>query len=250
MISNQKNNENKVTVALAHTKVLIAFVGLFFTVLGCAFSDEPTPIPVSSAPPSSDYLVYTAPAYNITLSAGQSVPGTGLKYVNRESDFYNVTIDGQALSRQGGDSLPWQGVIAPGVFAKYNMRITPSFGIDGLIATGPVELDILNPVPTEIASLPLTTGSSYAFSGIVIAVAVPIGQTVPGTTLVYAGETNQGAALSGTTQFPYRALNDSLIWLGQLRQNVYVRYNLKVESYDANTLRLSGTAEVWVIPGG
>jgi hypothetical protein len=76
-----------------------------------------------------------------------------------------------------------------------------------------------------------------------------VGQTIPGTTLVYAGETDQGAAFSGTAQYPYRALGDSLIWLGQLRGNVYVRHNLRVVTYSANSLTLGGTAEIWVVPG-
>ncbi len=240
--------ENRFAAAAPQTKVLVACLALLLAALGCAFSDEATPVPVSSAPPSTDYLVYTAPAYNITLSSGQSVPGTGLKYINRADDVYNVTIDNQALTRQGGDSLPWQGVLAPGVFAKYNLRITPSFGIDGLIAAGSVELDILNPVPIEIASLPTTIANSYGFSGIVVAQTVPVGQVIPGMTLVYAGETDQGAAFSGTTQYPYRARADSLIWLGQLRDNVYVRHNLRVIAFNADSLTLGGTAEIWVVP--
>lgn len=248
MISKLKYIENSLSKKNSSLKFAVAILALFLVAMGCVFSDEPTPVPVSSAPPSSDYLVYTAPAYNITLTAGQSVPGTGLKYINRANDVYNVTIDGQSLTRQGGDSLPWQGVIAPGVFAKYNMRITPSFGIDGLIAAGPVELDILNPVPTEIASLPATIGNAYAFSGVVIGTSVGVGETVPGTTLVYAGETDQGAAFTGTAQYPFRALADSLIWLGQLRDNVYVRQNLRVIAFNANSITLGGTAEIWVVP--
>jgi hypothetical protein len=82
----------------------------------------------------------------------------------------------------------------------------------------------------------------------VIAQSVAVGQTIPGTTLVYAGETDQGAAFTGTSQYPYRALADSLVWLGQLRNNVYVRHNLRVVAFNANSLSLAGTAEVWVVP--
>src|SRR5690606_38441308 len=127
--------------------------------------------------------------------------------------------------------------------------ITPSFGINSLIAAGPVEVIVLNPVPAEVPNLPPNISSAYSFSGVLVGESVQVGQVIPGTTLVYAGETNQGASFSGTTQFPYRALGDSLVWLGQLRDNVFIRQNLRVVTFDENTLRLGGTAEIWVIPG-
>lgn len=230
---------------------MLALAVLMFSVLGCVldeFADTPTVTPAPQNDEAADYLTYTAPAYNVTLSAGQTVAGTRLHFANRSDQVYNVTIDGQPLTRQGGDSLPWQGVVAPGVFGKYNLRITPSFNTDSLLAVGPVELIILNPVPTEVANLPATTAEAYYYSGVVVAETVPVGRMIPGTTLVYAGQTDQGAAFSGTTQYPYRALGDSLIWLGQLRENVYVRYNLRVITFSADTLRLGGTAEIWIIP--
>lgn len=228
---------------------MFGFIVLIFVTLGCVLDqviDSPTITPAPQT--GSDYLRYTAPAYNVTLSEGEAIPGTRVQYVDRTSEVYNVTINSQPLTRQAGDSLPWQGVIAPGVFGKYNLRITPSFGIDSLVAAGPVELIILNPVATEVANLPLNIDNAHHYTGILVGETVPVGQIIPGTTLIYAGETNQGAAFSGTTQYPYRALGDSLIWLGQLRDNVYIRHNLRVLSFNANTLRLGGTAEIWVIP--
>ena len=231
-------------------RVFFAVIVLMFSVLGCVlneFVDPETPTPAPQL--SSDYLRYISPLYNVTLLPGQSVPGTRLQYVNRADEVYNITIDNQPLTRQGGDSLPWQGIIAPGVFAKFNMRITPSFGVNSLIAAGPVELFILNHMPVEISSLPLTTAGAFHYAGIVVGDSVPFNQTIPGTTLTYVGETDQGAAFSGTTQYPYRMRGDSLVWLGQLRDNVYVRHNLRVVAYSNDTLSLAGTAELWVIPG-
>ena len=250
MISRVRQFEDNLSLT-AGKQVMFAFAVLLFSILGCVldeFADTPTVTPSPQNVGAGDYLTYSAPTYNITLSAGQTVPGTRLQYINRTDQVYNVTVDGQPLTRQGGDSLPWHGVVAPGVFGKYNLRITPSLGIDSLIAAGPVELIILNPIPTEIPDLPATTADAYYYSGILVAETVPTGQAIPGTTLVYAGETNQGAAFSGTTQYPYRALGDSLIWLGQLRDNVYVRHNLRVLTYSADVLRLGGTAEIWIIP--
>ncbi|MFZ0545837.1 MAG: hypothetical protein WAM60_10395 [Candidatus Promineifilaceae bacterium] len=248
MISKPRRFESEFSF-LAGKQALFAFVVLILSTLGCVlneFVDSPTVTP--SPVESTDYLTYTAPAYNVTLSAGQTVPGTRLQYISRSDSVYNVTIDGQPLNRQGGDSLPWQGVVAPGVFAKYNLRITPSFGVDGLIAAGPVELIVLNPLPSEIPNLPVTTADAYYYANIVVAESIALGDAVPGTTLVYSGQTNQGAAFSGTTQYPYRALGDSLIWLGQLRDNVYIRQNLRVITFSDELLRLGGTAEIWIIP--
>lgn len=233
----------------AGKKILFGLIILLLTSFGCVLDqviESPTLTPAPQT--GTDYLSYTAPAYNVNLSAGQTVPGTRLQYVNRSNDVYNVTIDGQPLTRQGGDSLPWQGVVAPGVVGKYNLRITPSFGVENLMAAGPVQLIILNPAPTEVANLPLTIDNAHHYNGILVGESVAVGATIPGTTLIYAGETDQGAAFSGTTQYPYRALGDSVIWLGQLRDNVYIRHNLRVISFNEDTLRLGGTAEIWVIP--
>jgi hypothetical protein len=230
-------------------QLLFAIVILLFSAWGCVLDDfvesqTPTPPPQVS----SDYLRYISPIYNVTLLPGQSLPGTRLQYVNRADNIYNVTIDGQPLTRQGGDSLPWQGVISPGVFAKFNMRITPSFGVDSLIAVGPVELFILNHTPVGIPTLPLTTAGAYHYAGIPVAESIAVNQTLPGTTLIYTGQTNQGAGFLGTTEFPYRAQGDSLVWVGQLRNNVYIRLNLRVISFNEQSVNVGGTADIWVIP--
>lgn len=248
MISILRQLESRLTMT-AGKQVLFGIIVLFLTSLACVLDEVIESPTITPAPQTgTDYYTYTAPAFNVNLAEGGIVPGARVQYVNRNNDVYNVTIDGQPLTRQGGDSLPWQGVVAPGVVGKYNLRITPSFGVNNLIAAGPVELIVLNPVPLEIANLPLTIDTAFHYPGLLVGEAVPVGQPIPGTTLIYAGQTDQGAAFSGTTQYPYRALGDSLIWLGQLRENVYIRHNLRVISFNADTLRLGGTAEIWVIP--
>jgi hypothetical protein len=215
--------------------------------LACAFSGSSTSTPPTPASASSDLLIYTTPIYNVNLSPGESVPGTRLHYTDRNADVYNVTIDGLPATKQGGDSFAWQGVLAPGVGAKYDLRISPSFGNDTLIVGGPVEIIVLNPAPAEVATLPATTATGLYFSNIAIAVSVPVGELLPGTTLAYQGGTSQGASLSGTAGYPYRALGDSLIWAGQIRDNVFVRHNLRVVSFNDETIRLVGTAEIWIV---
>ena len=47
--------------------------------------------------------------------------------------------------------------------------------------------------------------------------------------------------------YPFFAVEDSLIWVGKLREEVTVRYNLRVNRMDDYGLHLAGTAELWVM---
>lgn len=234
---------------------LVGFIGLLALVtLACAVpgfdADKPNATPTAVG----DTMYFNIPAYTYQLSPGEAIPGTGLRYKDRQGDAYEVSIDGQTTLKRSGDSFYWSGVLAPGVFANYNLRLTTSvFG--SMPVAGPVEIIVLNPVPVEVTSVPVTE-NTMAFSNIVADYIVPVGYTIPGTSLVYEGieERGQGgqltdfARLSGTSGYPYLALGDSLVWTGKLHENIYVRYNLRVTSVKEDNLRLSGTAELWVLP--
>lgn len=209
--------------------------------------------PPPSPTPMGDTLSYTIPAYTINLSPGDTVPGTRLQYVERRDDGYLVRIDGLEATKRLGDSFFWSGVIAPGVFASYNLRLTTDvFG--KLPAAGPVEVIIFNPEPMEAALPPELAGIPSMYSNILIDYQMPPGMTIPGTTIIYEGIVTQGdgqqatelAQLTGTSGYPYLALGDSLVWSGRLRENVHVRYNLRVTTLNEYGLRLSGTAELWI----
>ena len=234
---------------------LVWFIGLLALVtLACAVpgfdADKPNATPTAVG----DTMYFNIPAYTYQLSPGEAIPGTGLRYKDRQGDAYEVSIDGQTTMKRSGDSFYWSGVLAPGVFANYNLRLTTSvFG--SMPVAGPVEIIVLNPVPVEVTSVPINE-NTMAFSNIVADYTVPVGYTVPGTSLVYEGieERGQGgqltdvARLSGTAGYPYLAFGDSLVWTGKLHDNIYIRYNLRVTSIKDDNLRLSGTAELWVLP--
>ncbi len=234
---------------------LVGFIGLLALVtLACAVpgfdGDKPNATPTAVG----DTMYFNIPAYTYQLSPGEAIPGTGLLYKDRQADAYEVSIDGQTTLKRSGDSFYWSGVLAPGVFANYNLRLTTSvFG--SMPVAGPVEIIVLNPVPVEVTSVPINE-NTMAFSNIVADYTVPVGYTVPGTSLVYEGieERGQGgqltdfARLSGTSGYPYLALGDSLVWTGKLHDNIYIRYNLRVTSVKEDNLRLSGTAELWALP--
>jgi len=211
-------------------------------------TSTPEPLPGQTA----DTLSLLVPAYAISLEPGGTVPGTGLNYVGRSGDGYEVSIDGLNATKRTGDSFYWSGVIAPGVFANYNLRLTASiFG--GLPVGGPVELVVLFPKPVAAATENLD--AKYHFSNLLLDYKVPTGNPVPGTTLIFEGVENLGgsdqgnrlARFSGFDGYPFLAVGDSLVWSGSLRDNVLVRYGLRTVSFDEERIHLVGTGDLWIM---
>lgn len=230
------------------------YLALLLTVSACSLIPGLVPSgPPPTPTPPGDTLSYTIPAYTVNLSPGDRVPGTRLQYIERSDEGYLVKIDGLEATKRTGDSFFWSGVIAPGVFANYNLRLTTDvFG--KLPAAGPVEIIILNPEPMEAALPSELAAASPSFNNILVNYQIPPGMTIPGSTVVYEGTITQGegqqaaqlAWLTGLSGYPYLALGDSLVWVGRLRDNVYVRYSTRVTTMNEYGLRLSGTAELWI----
>lgn len=221
----------------------LLIVLLAVTTLACAVPGlNPAPTPPPQATPEGDTLYLNA-RYNAPLQPGSAVPGTRIVYVQTVGDLHEFTIDGLQAYRQPGDSLTWRGVVAPGVFGDYRLRLQSDF-LGRLEAEGPVELAILNPAPVEVPPTQ-TPAAAIHVSGITANYYVPQGARIPGTTLVYEGLQNDLAELSGTAGYPFFAADDSLLWSGQLRDNVYIRYDLRISALDEEGLALTGTAELW-----
>lgn len=228
----------------------LLFILLFaLASLACVISlpqgdgDQPT-----ITPPLSEVLTFRVPLYSANLQPGETIKGTQLKYLNRDGDVYQVTIDGLTAAKRVGDSFSWRGIIAPGVVGNYNLRISPSLLGNNLLSAGSVQLFILNPIAVELANDYVVNDVLHRFSGIAVDFQVPIGGQIPGTSLVFEAYDQQGARLSGTVGYPYRVVGDSLIWTGRLRGNVVAKYNLRVASADEETLRLIGTADLFITP--
>ena len=73
---------------------------------------------------------------------------------------------------------------------------------------------------------------------------IPVGQTFPGTDIRFVGKTDQGAQVSIGGQIALKRAFDSLSWRGVPTPGVKVNYNMRVITYDADSLKVGGTAQV------
>ena len=233
------------TKSLGGFLLLLWLTALACTIPGVGSSSggtNPTPTP------SGDSMVFNIPAYTFSLEPGDIIPGSQLQYIGKTGDIHDVQIDGEVAQKRVGDSFIWNGIVAPSVFANYNLRLAPDF-LGPLPVVGPVEVTVLNPVATSLATMP-DWPNAISYNNIVVAHNVPAGWTIPGTTLVYEGVMKQGevesAQLSGLTGHPLFALGDSITWIGALRDNVAIRYTFRVANFGENSLQLAGTAELLV----
>jgi len=241
--------------------LLMLFLLLALPALACRvpeFSEMPRmpglvePTPVGSPTPMGDTISYLSPAYAISLKPGESVPGTQLTYLGSTDGGYEVSIGGQKAVKRTGDSFYWSGIIAPGVFANYNLRLTAGF-FGGMPVGGPVEIIVLFPQP-EPLPIQGDPEANLHMGNLVIDYHVPVNRQIPGTTLTYLGPETQGmgnqsstlARIGGLSGYPNLAQGDSLVWTGVLRDNVAVRLNLRAISFDEESIRFIGTGELWI----
>lgn len=232
---------------------LYGFVGLLVigVTLACTVPtlDDVPLINPPTATPVGDTLVFKVPAFTTGLTPEGFIPGTRMQYVGvQEDNAYLVRIDGDNFVKRPGDSFLWNGIVSPGVAANYRLRIGTELG-GQLQVAGPVDLFFLNPAPVELNTLPVD-GSYISYRNLPIDYRMQPGDTIPGTTIVYTGVTEQVgsslATLSGSLTYTRLAVGDSFVYIGQLLSQSYVRYALRVASIDDNGLRLAGTAELWV----
>jgi hypothetical protein len=221
---------------------------LCVTALACTIPGTGSGETAVTPTPAGDTMTFLIPAYTYSLEPGNTVPGSQLQYVGKTGDLHDVRIDGEPAQKRVGDSFIWNGIVAPGVFAKYNLRLAPDF-LGPLPVAGPVEVTVLNPVAAPLPLMP-DWPNAIRYNNIVMAHNVPVGWTIPGTTLVYDGVSTQGqvdsARLTGLTGHPLFALGDSITWIGSLQENVAIRYTFRVVNFNENSLQLGGTAELLV----
>ncbi|MEM7334935.1 MAG: hypothetical protein AAF490_22850 [Chloroflexota bacterium] len=213
------------------------------TVPDIGLGPAPTPTPIGNS------IEFWTPTYTAGLSPGEMVPGARLEYVGlQESGVYQVKIDGQPVVKRNADSFFWNGVMAPGVIGNYELRVGAEI-LGALQVAGPLTVSVLNPLPIEITSLPIDA-TYWNFKNFVVDYRVPVGHLLPGTPILFTGTQVQGentlAILGNSSDYTQLAFGDSMVYNGQLLDNVFIRYSLRTSSIEDDVLRLTGTAELWI----
>ncbi len=193
-----------------------------------------------SLPGSAEEGLKYSGVTEITVHAGEFIPGTGIQFLGQGEQGARVKIDGQEVIRLLGDSLIWEGRISEGVDGKVNLRVL-HISDDRLITSGLVTLIVHDPEPQR-GKVDEKQPVRYTLP---VAYKVPVGKTIPGTLLRYAGpQEGKGAHLEGLEGYPYRAIGDSILWEGKLRPNVDLILKLRVLFFNDSLLQVLGTATV------
>ena len=226
---------------------------LLTAVTGCTFLPIKTGI-VPTATPAGDMITFNIPAYSVSMNPGSSINGAPMRYLSHNRNVYTMEIDGVPVDKRSGDSFDWQGLIAPGVYANYNLRLTTTV-LESLPIAGSVEYLIFNPEPRDLP-LPADHANYIALDWIVADYNAPVGREIPGTVIIYEGVGTQGqgtfaepvAKLVSPLNTRYLSKGDSFTAVSAVRDNVYVEYNLRVVSFDDENLHLFGSALLWIDP--
>ena len=241
---------------------LVLFVFSLFcsALLGCSYVSEPlgelrpnflnTPTPLPSPTPVGDTLLLEKPDYFIGgIQPTQMMVGVPIRFVGRTNDTYNVEIDGLPAPRIAGDSLPWSGIVAPGVYADYGLKIIPTYNeeANSLKAQGVVKLTLFKTTPVEGGKIN-RTDPPLVYQAVPVEWRVPLAGRVPGTTFVWQSEDQGKFTFTGSAQYSLRQLGDSLIWSGLLRDNVAATFNLRLVQIENNLLLLRGSADLTIYP--
>ena len=222
-------------------------------VSGCTLLPTESGI-VPTATPVGDMITYNIPAYSISMSPGNSINGAPMRYLSHDRNVYIMEIEGVPIEKRAGDSFDWQGIIAPGVYANYNLRLTTTV-FEALPIAGSVEYLIFNPEPRDVP-LPADRTGLLALDWIVADYLAPVGREIPGTVIIYEGVATQGqgdytepvAKLVSPLNTRTLSNGDSFTAVSAVRDNVYVEYNLRVVSFDEDDLHLFGSAILWIDP--
>lgn len=188
-------------------------------------------------------LSYSGPT-EITVKAGEFVPGTPIRYVGQTEQGAKFTIEGQEVIRLVGDSLKWSGDVTPDVHLSVNLRIL-HISPQQVITSGVVTIGLKSVSPRK-AGVDKNRPVRYMLP---VTYKVNKGDTIPGTVIRYAGpEKDKGAKLEGVEGYPYRAIGDSILWDGQLLDNVDLQLNVRVLFYNDSFMQVLGTATVGITP--
>lgn len=187
-------------------------------------------------------LVYLAP-YETGIKAGTDLPGTPIHYVGLSDRGAEVIVAGQRAFKQKGDSLDWHGSPAEDIVLDLSLRVL-WFDEEALHVVGTARVTVWDPAPE---AAPIRTDSPIEYNA-PVTYGVSRGDLIPGTRIEYLGRAEEGAELGGLNGYPYRKIADSIVWEGKLKEDVFLRLNVRVLFITEDSLRVGGVATIWIAP--
>lgn len=223
-----------------HKLALVALPALLLA--GCRIGPIQVTVPTATPPPGAErVLVYKGPV-TLSVDAGGFIPGTNVRYVGSTAEGAELRFGDLKAIKKVADSVDWEGTPAEGVRLDLHARVV-RFSPQELNLAGTVQITVADPEPEpgevgEEAPIHYTAPVAYN---------VARGETIPGTTITYVGEKEQGAELGGVEGYPYRKALDSIVWKGRLRPNVTLELNLRVVRYTEKDLQVTGLADLGLV---
>jgi hypothetical protein len=184
-------------------------------------------------------------AFERRIAAGETLPGTDIKYIGKTDQGAQMSIGGQAALKRVLDSLAWHGDAAPGVSIDFNLRVI-TYDSQSLQAGGTAQVTVSDTNPKAVPESALPK-DALTFKGLVT-YNVPISKTIPGTTITYEGKTPDGAKLGGIEGYAFRQEADSIVWTGQLADKVFLELGLRLVAFNDRSMRTTGTATLYIKP--
>lgn len=213
-------------------------IGLFLIILAGALL-----VMAACGGGSPETLTYTAP-FETGITAGTFLPGTELQYGGVVDGQAEVYIKGRRALKQKADSLTWEGQLSEDVALELDLRIL-WFDENTLHAGGTAKVTVSG---TQARATEVPEETPLVFRNAPVAYTVKKGGTIPGTLLAYQGKTDEGAELGGTEDYPYRRGGDSIVWAGAIKENVWLRLDVRVGAYTDSTMAVAGLASIWIAP--
>lgn len=209
--------------------LIFVCLSLPFALAGCLRESPKQPNP----------LTYNLPT-KLTITAGETLPGTDITYNHQAEDGAQLTIGGQEALKRKGDSLTASFNPRSGSSVELELRIAWFTDEElHLVGTAKSSIEDVNPVPGTIS-----TSAPIQFSG-PVAYGIAKGAVIPGSTIVFEEKTDEGVKLGGIEGYPYRKVGDSISWEGTLRDDIYARLNLRVLQASDSSLHVGGMATLW-----
>jgi hypothetical protein len=189
-------------------------------------------------------LPYAGPV-EMSIDAGQFLPGTDVQYVAKGTGGARLSIGGKQAIKRIGDSLDWKGDMRRGVNVDQTYRVV-LIAEEALDVAGTVRIIVSNPTPQ---AGPVNESAPVHFE-LPVGYHVAKGDEIPGTTITYLGQTDQGAQLGNVEGYAYREVGDAIVWKGKLVEGVWIELGLRTLLFTDDNLDVAGTVDIWIVPAG